>query len=209
MISQDKLAKILALATNNPSRAEAEAALLKAQALMLESPTQASWLLDLEPIVEVEVCRDVSPWFVRLGDILGSNFRVVFMVDRAAGTSYILGYKADTAIARTVILAARRMAQQLAAEWWYQHPDESQDSQTSFLHGFATGVEERLNNQVAEQGAAMALRRDPRLEQYLENLGYKSYIEKVPTTVDQSTYTLGYEAGTTHETLPTIEDPGP
>jgi hypothetical protein len=201
---RSKLRKLLALASNNPNRSEAEAALLKAQALMTEAlPT----VPESSPITEALLSRDTSPWFQRLASVIATNFRVHVLLDYGENAVNFVGARDDLAVAVYVAQTARRCAQQLAAAWWLENAEAPMAAQEEFLHGFVSGLRDQFSAQVAARQYAVALVPPPGIDHYLREQQCGTVEAPVPPVTGTEAYNRGAQAGAGYYVSAQEEEP--
>jgi hypothetical protein len=185
-----RLQKLLAVAKDNPNRAEAEVALLKAQELLAEQPQAPPD----QQIITVEVARDIGLWFQVLCQTIADNFRVYYLINERIGMSYFLGMSDDAGTALEVIKTARRTAQYLASSWWQEHSDEAMEEQQSYLLGFAAGLQQQYRVQVwTKEYEPMLVKPDALLQYYAER-GYSATVSEIDGP-DSAAYVEGWARG--------------
>lgn len=160
----DKVVKMLRLARNAGTDAEAQTAIVLARRLMVAHDLDEADLEEGEPQRQPidDAVVDASPRHVSfkeyLAAIVGESFRcaVIISEHRATGTVRLVfvGRTADVAVAREAYDAALIAAANLAEEHVRARPASEQDvARGSFLTGFLKGLDARLR----EDAAATAL----------------------------------------------------
>lgn len=150
----EKIKKLLALASNNPSENEAMAAALKAQALMAEyNITEAQLGEEVKEIDEIKIGMPdghiMKKWRISLALALGKNFRCkVYMMNGEDIVFY--GYKQDIAAAAQVYHFLFETGNKLANRFYYAEKKAGHSTSgllASYLTGFVRGIESELDKQ--------------------------------------------------------------
>ena len=149
----DKVKKILALSSNNPSEEEAQAAALKVQKLLAEYNLSMSDLdtnEEFKPAIE-EVYTGVDKSFkYLLANTIADNFRCKTYVSGNRRQIYFFGHEADCKIAREVFQylfktcdkSARREGDRAERKYGTR-----KGIYYSYTRGFCHGVKEALDEQ--------------------------------------------------------------
>lgn len=181
----DRIQKLLALSNNNPSEAEATAALLSAQKLMLEHDID---LKDVEgnnvaadEVIEMvgAASRRLSDWKVRLAVVIANNFRCECYI-RSTNPKYsnnserisyerqviFVGQTTDVEICTLVYQKALEFSD-LYCNWFLLQEklklqrkltrSESKNIGNTWRIGFAMGLKQKFDEQVAKNDWAMVL----------------------------------------------------
>lgn len=146
-----KVEKLLALAGNNPSEEEAQAAMLKAQKLIAEYNLDMSNLSseDKEEIVMMAATHSNNEGYrIRLAQVLGANFRC--RVIMCGNTVNFMGYKTDAEVCVKVYNYAYRLSHNKGLKIEHQYRKEGLSTKgvaNSYWIGFCDGVKTVLDEQ--------------------------------------------------------------
>lgn len=199
----DKIKKLLALAGNNPSDAEAQAAYAKAQKLMVEYGVQLSEEQGEEVECIMMECTHPSNNGYRkyLGVIIADNFRVKVFVNGGNQKVTFFGIKQDVEIAVEVFNHAYKYSRRRGAYMERKAREAGQSTKgvaNSYWMGFCKGLKaildeqckalmivtpEEVNNQWNEKIA-------PTMRKGTGGVRMKGY--------NSSAYSQGYEEGKEH-----------
>lgn len=146
----DKVNKLLALAGNNPSEAEAQAAMLKAQKLIAEYNLDMGSFKEKDEIVMLRAEHPNNNGYrTHLAVIIAENFRCKAIM--SGSQVHFIGYKADAEVCVEVFNYAYKIcrrggqrAERLARKKYGYNPSGTANS---YFRGFCKGVEEVLNEQ--------------------------------------------------------------
>lgn len=182
-----RIRKLLALAGNNPSRAEAESAMMKAQS-MLASHGLAMHDLEPEasPVREQLVSgstRRTPWWHDQVAMVVAANFRCAVFRRPVGGYRrlVLVGRSGDLEVAEAVlelaIETAGREARRFLAARKRTAPWRSRTVsialRNDFLHGFLTGLRESFRRNVEATGTALMLVRPVEVVEHLDSLGLR------------------------------------
>ena len=146
----DRIKKLLALSGNNPNEAEAEAALLKAQALMAEHDVSVD--LSESDKIEYGEERCEHKWDMGyrkpLAHVIADNFRCELYWK---GTSVVFfGHKIDARIAKEAFEFAYKFAMKQSNREYYKAKDAGKETKgvcNSYCLGFIHGLKQKLDEQ--------------------------------------------------------------
>ncbi len=207
----EKIKKLMELAANNPSEAEATAAALKAQRLIAEHDVNDLELMERAPedIAELESCDwHGNPWAVTLGHAIADNFRCQLYlhfggykgwsgrVKKTSEQIVFIGYETDAAAATTTFNRLFEIGNRLAnaeARRVRKLYGTARGVKNSFLLGFVKGIRDELE----KQSVALVLVTPKAVSDYTEEVtsGFKSTHHSVRNAYDSGAYGRGREAG--------------
>ena len=150
----EKIAKLLELASNNPSENEAIAAAMKAQELMAKYDIEMDQIHHKQGEVTGEIYRDtgkhqMKKWKVGLAHIIAKNFRCrTCMINSVDVVFY--GYNADAKIALQVFTYLYEAGNNLAVRYYNKARKEGRSTKgvmNTYLVGFKDGVASALEKQ--------------------------------------------------------------
>lgn len=155
----EKIKKVLELSKNNPSQEEAQAAALKAQAMMAQYHIQLADVEEIEDVEDIEEKRIYvgagNKWKFQLANIVADNFRCkTYCYGRTSIVFY--GYKTDTEIAAETFKYLFKTGNISAKSYYHKlryeavKNDQRFDGSgivNSFLWGFMDGVRTALEKQ--------------------------------------------------------------
>ena len=146
----NKVNKLLALAGNNPSQEEANAAYTKAQKLIAEyNLNMDEFSQDKEEIVMMPATHSNNEGYrTHLSVIIGKNFRCrVLMV---GNTVHFIGYKTDVEVCVQVFNHAYKVSHNAGLRLERQYRKEGRSTRgvaNSYWRGFMAGIQEVLDQQ--------------------------------------------------------------
>lgn len=196
----EKIKKLLALAGNNPSEAEAMAAALKAQELMAEYNVTVT---DEEEKIEMSEAGFHTGvdnnWKYILADVVADNFRCKsYWIGKRRIMFY--GYKSDCEIATQVfefLFKTCKKRTNQVADKAYNETGTSKGVRFSYSRGFVAGVKEALDAQCT----ALMIVTPPEVKESFANMceehgfktmgGYRTGYDGI----DPSTFNLGKTDG--------------
>ena len=169
-----KVRRLLTLAERTTFQGEAEAALLQAQALLVQHDLSAHDLEEEEPEQqirdsEIEASGRMVSWRGWLAQVIGDNFRVqAYQTRTRHGLTRLrlLGLAGDVEVAVAVYRAAARAAEHLAGAylsreraraWAPLGRGEAKEIRTSFIGGFIWGLRDKFREQVDKQEWGLVL----------------------------------------------------
>lgn len=217
----DKIRKILAKATNNPSQGETETALLKAQELLIKHGLTMS---DLQVVggSSREIVKDgahdwtKSPWwYYPLAKVLGDNFRCYVYVEEGrkysngvtskthkADRVVFMGLKDDVETCKTCFNYAMMYVQYQTQRVRRKVRKEGRDTggvANDYIVGFINGLKDKFTEQVAANCWAVALVKDPELTEKFNQISLTNSQTKFKRRRDEEAYNMGYQQGKTFD----------
>lgn len=196
----EKIKKLLALAGNNPSEAEAMAAALKAQELMAEYNVTVTNEEEKIEMSEAGFRTGVdNNWKYILADVVADNFRCKsYWIGKRRIMFY--GYKSDCEIATQVfefLFKTCKKRTNQVADKAYNETGTSKGVRFSYSRGFVAGVKEALDAQCT----ALMIVTPPEVKESFANMceergfktmgGYRTGYDGI----DPSTFNLGKTDG--------------
>lgn len=201
-----KIEKLLALAGNNPSEQEAQAALLKAQQLMTEHNLDMSQFQG-QSKEEKEAVKDYiqgyhnTNWAMSLAKVICDNFRCNLLRAPHYGLVFI-GLKDDVAICRAVFTFAAKTLEKnmMKLRRQYRKKGLSTDGISGdYSAGFIAGLRAKYQDQVDKNNWGLVLVKDALVEQLTQSIidpkGKKTAGKKLKMSGDAGLYTRGYHDG--------------
>lgn len=201
-----KIEKLLALAGNNPSETEAQAALLKAQQLMAEHNLDMAQFKDQpqekkEAVVEYFKGYHNTGWAISLAKVICDNFRCTLM--RAAGYGLVfVGLKEDVAICRVVFTFASQTLDKNMMKLRRQYRKQGLPTDgisRDYAAGFVAGLKAKYQEQVEKNNWGLVLVKDALVEQKAQEIrnpkAKARYGKKLNQSGDMGLYTKGYLDG--------------
>lgn len=179
-----KIRKLLALAGNNPSQEEAQAAALKAQELLAEhglsmAEVEATGGKKPNPKTTGVDLPKVQYWQVRVGQVIAENFRCNLLIRPNAGVT-LIGMPDDVTVAAETLTWLIAAARALRRKFRTERKRESQMSRpemaavmNDYMDGFVKGLSERFAKQV--KSMALVLVKDALVESYTEKISRGSW----------------------------------
>jgi hypothetical protein len=201
-----KIEKLLALAGNNPSEAEAQAAMLKAQKLMAEHN------LDMSTFKEAgEVKKEVEQvwvkgghncnWMIRLAQVVAENFRCNLLRGTGYGLVFI-GLKEDVAICTQVFNFASHTMDRNMTKLRRQYRKQGLSTEGisgDYAMGFISGLRDKFKEQVENNNWGLVLVKDNAVMEYTEKVknpkGKGSSGKPLKRSGDPTLYAKGYLDG--------------
>ena len=205
----DKVKKMLALAGNNPSKEEAESALLMAQRMLAKYGLSMEDVDTMEDVVKEIVNEGVTeyaktPWWHKsMAMIIASNFKCSVYTSRSGGYSRIkfVGVKEDVDVAREVFNYAIDIANKKALQFTRKIRDRGENTKgirNDFLLGFLNGIEAKFQEQVQSDATlALAIVVPKEVTDYVENnlTLRKGRASRVTALGNAEAKSEGYHAG--------------
>lgn len=201
-----KIEKLLALAGNNPSETEAQAALLKAQQLMAEHNLDMAQFKDQpqekkEAVVEYFKGYHNTGWAISLAKVICDNFRCTLM--RAAGYGLVfVGLKEDVAICRAVFTFASQTLDKNMMKLRRQYRKQGLPTDGvsgDYAAGFVAGLKAKYQEQVEKNNWGLVLVKDALVEQKAQSIkdpkAKARSGKKLNRSGDMGLYTKGYLDG--------------
>lgn len=202
---QEKIAGLLALASNNPSENEAKAALLKARELMAKHKLRPE---DCQKSENVRVIREVldvtctamtNPWAVSLSAVIAEHYCCCAYRTRKAGMKTnsigLVGLEDDFEICKRVFLYAydcvmSTLKREIERNPW-DEPGDYRKRCNAYGWGFVSGVKAAFAEQEKEhQEWALVLKVPQAVTQSMADMGKPSSFGKV----QNEGYLAGYRA---------------
>lgn len=177
----NKIRKVLAL-TQSPYQEEAQAALLKAQELMMQYGLSMAEVKedDIETKKVIDDCilqKRRNTWYEKyLAAVIGNNFRCHPYFTPGRGI-YFIGLKSDVEIAREVYLYALSVMLFLANEYLKKLKDQmayKKGIKNDYILGFIYGLERKFKSQVEAKSYALILVKDPLVEEAVNKKNLKN-----------------------------------
>lgn len=201
-----KIEKLLALAGNNPSEAEAQAAMLKAQKLMAEHNLDLAQFKDKpqekkEAVTEYFQGYHNTNWAISLAKVICDNFRCNLL--RAAGYGLVfVGLKEDVAICKAVFTFAADTLDKNMMKLRRQYRKQGLSTEGisgDYAAGFIAGLKAKYKEQVEKNNWGLVLVKDSLVEQKTQEItNHKKKVnpgKKLNRSGDMGLYTKGYLDG--------------
>lgn len=201
-----KIEKLLALAGNNPSEAEAQVAMLKAQKLMAEYNLDMAQFKDQpqekkEAVTEYFKGYHNTGWAISLAKVICDNFRCNLL--RASGYGLVfVGLKEDVAICKAVFSFAAKTLDKNMMKLRRQYRKQGLPTDGisgDYAAGFIAGLKAKYKEQVEENNWGLVLVKDALVEQKTQDIidpKRKSHSGKrLNRSGDMGLYTKGYLDG--------------
>ena len=201
-----KIEKLLALAGNNPSEAEAQVAMLKAQKLMAEHNLDMAQFKDQpqekkEAVTEYFKGYHNTGWAISLAKVICDNFRCNLL--RAAGYGLVfVGFKEDVAICKAVFTFAANTLDKNMMKLRRQYRKQGLPTDGisgDYAAGFIAGLKAKYKEQVEENNWGLVLVKDALVEQKTQDIidpKRKSHsVKGLNRSGDMGLYTKGYLDG--------------
>lgn len=208
----EKIAHLLALASNNPSEAEAKAALLKARELMAkhklrpEDCKKSENVRVIRELVGVECTAMTNPWAVSLSAVIAEHYCCCSYRNRYTGrkvnTIGFVGLEDDFEICKRVFLYAYDcvmsvLKRDIERNSW-DEPGAYRKRCNAYGWGFVSGVKAAFAEQEKEhQEWALVLKVPQQVTQSMADMGKPSQFGKVQSEGYLAGYRArGYQDGT-------------
>lgn len=201
-----KIGKLLALAGNNPSEQEAQAALLKAQQLMAEHNLDMTQFEEAGKIKK-EAVKDYvegyhnTNWAIRLAQVICNNFRCNLLRSRGYGLVFI-GLKDDVAICKAVFTFASQTLEKNMMKLRRQYRKQGKPTDGisgDYAAGFIAGLRDKYQEQVEKNNWGLILVKDALVEQLTQDIidpkGKRTSGKKLKQSGDPGLYSKGYHDG--------------
>ena len=200
-----KIEKLLALAGNNPSEAEAQAAMLKAQRLMAENNLTMETLNSNKEPQKKEVVQEwfkggqSSQWMRILGKVIANNFRCDMMVGPGYGLVFI-GLKEDARICIQVFNFAAHTLEKNMRKLRRQYRKQGLSTggiSGDYSMGFIKGLSDKFKEQVDQNNWGLILVKDNMVTEYCESVktGKAKSGKALNSSGDMGLYLKGYTDG--------------
>lgn len=201
-----KIEKLLALAGNNPSEAEAQAAMLKAQQLMAQHNLDMAQFKN-KPKEEKEAVTEYfkgyhnTNWAISLARVICNNFRCNLL--RASGYGLVfVGLKDDVAICKAVFTFAANTLDRNMMKLRRQYRKQGLSTEGisgDYAAGFIAGLGAKYKEQVEKNNWGLVLIKDALVEQKTKDIidpkGKAHFGKKLNRSGDMGLYTKGYLDG--------------
>ena len=200
-----KIEKLLALAGNNPSEAEAQAAMLKAQKLMAENNLTMKTLNQNKEPQKKEVVQEwfeggqSCQWMRNLGKVIAINFRCDMMVGPGYGLVFI-GLKEDARICIQVFNFAAHTLEKNMRKIRRQYRKQGLSTEGvsgDYSMGFIKGLSDKFKEQVDQNNWGLILVKDNMVTEYCESVskGRAKSGKILNSSGDMGLYLKGYTDG--------------
>ena len=203
-----KIEKLLALAGNNPSESEAQAAMLKAQQLMAENDLDPSKLEELrkqaeekQAVVEYFKGYHNTQWAIHLAQIICNNFRCNLFRAKGYGLVFV-GLKDDVAICKAVFTFASQTLEKNMMKLRRQYRKQGKPTDGisgDYSAGFIAGLQAKYKEQVDKNNWGLVLVKDALVEQLTQDIidpkGKRTSGKKLKQSGDPGLYAKGYLDG--------------
>lgn len=172
-----KIERLLALAGNNPSEAEAHVAMLKAQKLMAEYNLDMAQFQDKpqekkEAVTEYFKGYHNTGWAISLAKVICDNFRCNIL--RASGYGLVfVGLKEDVAICKAVFTFASNTLDKNMMKLRRQYRKQGLPTDGisgDYAAGFIAGLKAKYKEQVEENNWGLVLVKDALVEQKTQDI---------------------------------------
>lgn len=201
-----KIEKLLALAGNNPSEAEAQAAMLKAQKLMAEHNLDMAQFKD-QPQEKKEAVTEYfrgyhnTDWAIRLAQVICNNFRCNLLRAPHYGLVFV-GLKEDVAICKAVFTFAAQTLDKNMKKLRRQYRKAGKPTDGisgDYSAGFIAGLQAKYKEQVDKNNWGLVLVKDVLVEQLTKDIinpkGKITSGKKLKQSGDPGLYAKGYLDG--------------
>lgn len=201
-----KIEKLLALAGNNPSEAEAQAAMLKAQQLMAQHNLDMAQFKnkskeEKEAVTEYFKGYHNTNWAISLARVICNNFRCNLL--RAPGYGLVfVGLKDDVAICKAVFTFAANTLDRNMMKLRRQYRKQGLSTEGisgDYAAGFIAGLGAKYKEQVEKNNWGLVLIKDALVEQKTKDIidpKRKAHFgKKLNRSGDMGLYTKGYLDG--------------
>lgn len=201
-----KIEKLLALAGNNPSETEAQAAMLKAQELMAQHNLDMAQFQDNpqekeEAVTEFFKGYHNTAWAISLARVICDNFRCNLLRSKGYGLVFI-GLKDDVAICKAVFTFASQTLEKNMMKLRRQYRKQGKPTDGisgDYAAGFIAGLRAKYQEQVDKNDWGLVLVKDALVEQKTKevmNPKSKAYSPKAKArSWDDGLYSKGYHDG--------------
>lgn len=201
-----KIEKLLALAGNNPSEAEAQAAMLKAQKLMAEHNLDMAQFKG-QPQEKKEAVTEYfrgyhnTDWAIRLAQVICNNFRCNLLRAPHYGLAFV-GLKEDVAICKAVFTFAAQTLDKNMKKLRRQYRKAGKPTDGisgDYSAGFIAGLQAKYKEQVDKNNWGLVLVKDALVEQLTKDIinpkGKITSGKKLKQSGDPGLYAKGYLDG--------------
>lgn len=200
-----KIEKLLALAGNNPSEAEAQVAMLKAQKLMAEYNLDMAQFQDKpqkkEAVTEYFKGYHNTGWAMALAKVICDNFRCNLL--RAPGYGLVfVGLKEDVAICKAVFSFAAETLDKNMRKLRRQYRKQGLPTDGisgDYAAGFIAGTRDKYKEQVEKNNWGLILVKDALVEQKTKDIidpkKKAKAVKGLFRSGDAGLYTKGYVDG--------------
>lgn len=201
-----KIEKLLALAGNNPSENEAQAAMLKAQKLMAEHNLDMAQFENKsqekkEAIAEYLQGYHNTHWAISLGKVICNNFRCNLLKAPGYGLVFV-GLKGDVVICKAVFTFAAHTLEKNMMKLRRQYRKQGLPTDGisgDYAAGFIAGLKAKYNEQVNRNNWGLVLVKDALVEQKTKDMvdpkKKVSLGKKLSRSGNKELYSKGYWDG--------------
>ena len=201
-----KIEKLLALAGNNPSEAEAQVAMLKAQKLMAEHNLDMAQFQDKpqegkEAVTEYFKGYHNTGWAISLAWVICDNFRCNLLRARGYGLVFV-GLKEDVAICKAVFTFAAQTLDKNMGKLRRQYRKQGLPTDGisgDYAAGFIAGIKAKYKEQVEKNNWGLVLVKDALVEQKTKDIidpkKKAKAVKGLSRSGDAGLYTKGYMDG--------------
>lgn len=204
----DKIKKLLAKSSNNPSEAEASACFLKAQEMLAKAGLSMEAVIGSEEQVK-EIVKEYAHeftkmpwWYPQLGNIIAQNFRCYLYISTWGGKSAttFMGLKQDVEISKALFQYALLFIKyqcQLVRRKVRKQGLPTDGVANDYISGFLSGLHTRFQEQVENNNWGLVLVKDNDLVAAFEemNLQKRSKEHRVTRAHNAAAYAKGFEHG--------------
>jgi len=203
----DRIKKTLALASNNPSQEEAQAAMLKAQELLAKhglsmADVQSAQQVETPNVADEMAGTGTTWWEKELSAIIGQNFRCTHYFVPRVGIFFI-GLEEDVAIAREIFTYAK---ESIRTSWKRYRRQEKRKNglkgellkgvMNDYITGFLKGLADKFKEQVDRNKWGLVLVKDDLVVQATQAKGLRIVRSKgVRSRGDSAARQAGYREG--------------
>ncbi|BCV20352.1 DUF2786 domain-containing protein [Moorella sp. Hama-1] len=210
----EKVKKILALASNNPSEEEAQAAMLMAQRIMAENGiTLAEVEGFTNEVVDVPITQPHRTrwWYKILATIIADNFRceAYFNTINRMSRLMLIGLKQDTEVATKVFNYAvdavryhtAKYVEKIKRDSVNNKPLDLTGIRNDYILGFLDGLKDKFKEQVEKNNWGLILVKDNSVLKAVEKKGLQPGRKPVINFArSNNAYASGYRTGKEFET---------
>lgn len=200
----DKVKKLLAL-TGSPYADEAEAAMLKAQELLLKHGLSISdvEIGETKEVVDEKVFtsegKTLKWWEKTLSGIIGDNFRCAAYYRRNNPSVYFIGLKGDVEVAKEVFSYAVIVIRHLSSQYVKANKALYRDGRrlkNDYIIGFLNGLRDKFTAQVNSKCLSLMLVKDDAVIKAVDSKKFKKARRpRIGVSGDAQAIAAGYRDG--------------
>lgn len=209
----NRIKKTLALAKNNPSEHEAQAAMLMAQKLLakhgltLKDMEGEDTTEGLKKVVRLDIIEPTGRlvwWRSSLAEVIARNFKCKCFLTKYGNYEKVITFMAleeDAEIAKEVYLYAEKVADNLATKYvqkQYREGNNTKGVRNDFMKGFIAGLDEKFIEQVEKNNWGLVIVTDALVVQEFKELKVR-YVNSTGVrpkfSGSESAYNEGHESG--------------